>query len=208
MNRRNYLTTIGASLASPSALSSLTGGDEEDDDDGPNMPPTYYAISMPSISVQLIHISIPDYLLDSARSIKVYSEQGEFYLRSLEYDSPDDEGNWTIRNYIVPNHSVETVSVGGVSGRKWDLLEVKRAAMFFQGNDDKGYVGIVCDDRSITIETPDSEYVCQVEKYTQKPVPTDDASQVTVWTQRAGEQVKIPLYPVTDWEFYHRHKSE
>jgi hypothetical protein len=210
MNRRNYLTTIGASLASPSALSSLTdsGGADDNDDDGSNMPPTYYVVSMPSISVELIHISIPDYLLDRARSLRVYSDEGEFYLRSVEFDGPDNEGNSTIRNYIVPNHPVDTVSVGGVSGRKWDVLEVQRAAMFFQGGDDEGYVGIVCDDRPVSIETPDAEVVCQVKKYTQRPVPTDDASEVTVWTRRGGEQVKIPLYSVNDWEFYHRHKTQ
>jgi hypothetical protein len=172
------------------------------------MPPTYYTVSMPSISVQLIHISIPDYLLDRSRSIKMYSDQGEFYLRSLEYDSPDDEGNWTIRNYIAPNHPVDTVSVGGVVGRHWDVLEVQRAAMFFasESEDDKGYVGIVCDDRPVIIKTPESEYVCEVEKYTQKQVPTADASEVTVWTMRDGERTKIPLYPVTEWWFYHEHK--
>lgn len=212
MNRRNYITTIGASLASPSALSSLTDSGESDDDDDEtqNMPPTYYTVSMSSISVQLIHISIPDYLLDRARTIKVHSDEREFYLRSLEFDSGDDEGNWTIRNYIVPNHPVETVSVGGVVGRQWDVLEVQRAAMFFgsDSGEGEGYVGIVCDDRPVTIETPDGEYVCEVEKYTQRPVPTDDASEVTVWTMRDGEQVKIPLYPVTEWWFYHRHKAE
>lgn len=213
MNRRNYLTTIGASLASPSALSSLSlpdmVGDEDDDDDGIDYPPTYYTVSMPSISVQLVHISIPDDLLDRARDLRVYSDKRAFFLRSIDDDRPNDRGNWTIRNYVIPEQPVESVTVGGVEGREWDVLEVQRAAMFFpdQNNEDSGFVGILADDRTVSIETPDSEYVYEVGTYIQRRVPTADPSEVEVWTMRGGERASIPIYPVAEWWFYHRHEQ-
>lgn len=213
MNRRNYLTTLGASLASTSALSSLSSLDvsegDADDDDGSNCPPTYYTVSMPSISVQLVHISIPDDLLNRARDLRVYSDERAFFLRSIEGDVPDDRGTWTIRNYVIPDHSVASVTVGGVEGREWDVLEVQRAAMFLpaEDSDDEGFIGVLADDRPVTIETPADEYVYEVGTYTQRRVPTADPSEVDVWTMRGDERVSIPLYPVAEWWFYHHHKQ-
>lgn len=105
-----------------------------------------------------------------------------------------------MRNYTVDEADpIESVSVGGVESRQWDVLEVQRAAMYFESEKfaDKGYVAIHCDDRPVTIETPEGEYVCEVESYTQQQVPTDDPSQVDVWTIRDGQRVSIPLYPVS-----------
>lgn len=213
MNRRNYLTTIGASFASPSALSSLSSLDvngDDDDDDGIDYPPTYYTVSMPSISVQLVHISIPDDLLDRARDLRVYSDERAFFLRSIAGDSPDDHGTWTIRNYVVPDHSVASVTVGGVEGREWDVLEVQRAAMFFpnKNSGDSGFVGVLADDRPVTIETPEREYVYEVGTYTQRRVPTADPSEVDVWTIRGDERASIQLYPVAEWWSYHHHNQQ
>jgi hypothetical protein len=202
MNRRSYLTTIGASLASPSALSSLSftdsGGDEDDDDNGSNMPPTYYAVYMPALSIHMIHISIPDILLANSRTVEVNTETSRRVL-DISDATPNDDGNWTIQNYTINDtDSIDSVAVGGVESRMWDTLEVKRAAMFFESTEyeDQGFVIVVCDN-PCTLSVTESEYVCDVDKFTVRRVKTGDPSEVDVWTVRDGERASIPLYTIS-----------
>jgi len=194
MNRRNYLKTVAASPL----ITTIGTASADSPDDEPEYPPTYYSVYMPALSIHMIHISIPDGLLNTARTVIVNTEMSRRVL-DISEDTPNDDGRWTIRNFTVDDtEPIESVLVGGVESRMWDTLEVQRAAMYFDSQEyaDQGFVIVVCDN-PCTLSVTESEYVCAVDSHTVRRVQTGDPSEVDVWTMRGGERASIPLYPIS-----------
>jgi hypothetical protein len=197
MNRRNYLKTVAASPLITTI--GTASADSQDDDDEAEYPPTYYAVYIPALSIHMIHISIPDDLLNTARTIIVNTDTSRRVL-DISDDTSNDDGNWTIQNYTINDtSSIDSVAVGGVQARKWDTLEVQRAALYFDSQEyaDQAFVIVVCDN-PCTLSVTESEYVCDVDKFTVRRVKTGDPSAVDVWTMRGGERASIPLYPISE----------
>lgn len=80
MNRRQYLTSVGASFALP-----LTG-QATAREDADEQRPVYYTVSVPEIDTQILHISIPQAVLNESNYLWSVSESKDVALNiSREY---------------------------------------------------------------------------------------------------------------------------
>jgi len=184
-----YLRTVGASFALPiTSVGTSTGQIEEE------QCPVYYTISVPEIDTQILHISIPQELLNESNYLWTVSRKRDVALNISREDTEDE---WGLLNLAVQTDDLERVSVGGVEAKRWDTLDLDRVALLVTGDADHAYLGVTGAGSLIHIEGVNQSWDLENVGYERMRVETTDPRDLDVVANLDGEEERIPVFSMT-----------
>lgn len=188
MNRRQYIQAVGATVALP-----LTAGQTVAREDG-EQPPVYYTVSVPEIDTQILHISIPNDLLNNSNYLWSVSKSKDV---ALNISREETEDPWGLLNLGVQTDSLEKVSVSGIEAKRWDTLDLDRVALLVTGDADHAYLGVTGAGSSVHIEGVNQSWDFENVDYERVRVETTDPRDLDTVAILDGEEERIPVFPMT-----------
>lgn len=185
MNRRTLLKTVGASVSLPTIAGQATAESEE-------QRPVYYTISVPKIDTQILHISIPEEMLNESNYLWSVSESKEVAL-NISREITDDP--WGLINLAVQTDELEKVSVGGVEARRWATLQKEKVALLVLGDASHSYLGVVGDGDPISVEGVENNWKWDSVDYERVRVETTAAGDISV--RSVVDDTVVPVFSMT-----------
>jgi len=186
MNRRTYIKTVGASFALP--ITSVAGQATAREDE---QRPVYYTISVPEIDTQILHISVPQTLLNNSTQLWTVSERRDVMV-NVSREATEEP--WEILNLAVQTDELEQVHIGGVDATRWDTLKLDRLGILTTGDASHGYLGVVGSGASVVVEGAENEWSWKRCKYERVRVETTAVEELDVQAVVDRVREKVPVF--------------
>lgn len=133
MKRRQYLQSVGASVALP-FTSVETQEDQEEEQKEENRQPVYATVDILGYNLNLAHISAPSDLVSRANYL--YTASG-----SVRLSTGEKETEWEIVNALVDG-SVGSIRIDDTEARKWDEFSLERVGLLYTGSSEHSYLDV------------------------------------------------------------------
>lgn len=139
MKRRNYLKSVGASVALP--FTSVETEDQEQEQEEAEYSPVYATVRILGYDLNVAHISVPSEMLQRANHL--YTSAG-----STRLDDVETTGEWEILNILVDGQ-IGSVSLDDVEAREWDTLSYENIGLLFTGDSEYSFLDVFSGDQDL-----------------------------------------------------------